>query len=438
MFVDFIRNAIEGIIVGIIFLPIVVVIHELGHLLSGKLSGYQFITLRLFLFQWARDKDGKIKFTKANSLFGVGGQCLMNPTGEEKDFRFKLYNLGGSLANIIAGILFIAPLFFIGNTFTRWLFIGGAVSIYVALATLIPMASGGLPNDGKNVKEASKSEDAKNGYYRMLKANGEMAFGKHLSEFDPDFFNYNEEVDVNNFFVAQAILLHAAYLDEKEDYKGSYQKLLLIEDAKVPSVYKSQILLALLFNELIHQSTDEALERAKERWEQAQDDKEIRSIVLTKHPGFMIPYAAKVAFIDHDPRGARELISEAEQHLPALQNPGIEHIAKLMIEQLKERLPVDEGREHSYPSEEIKIEEIPAENLQEAATEAPVESLQETIGSVAQEDLQEATEEVLAKIFPEITEEAPIEDITETTSEDKPKVNNNSYDLLMEQLRKRR
>lgn len=424
MFVDFIRNAIEGIIVGIIFLPIVVIIHQLGHLLFGKLSGYQFVSLKLFLFQWARNQEGKIKFTKTNLHFGISAQCLMSPTKEEKDFRFILYNLGGSLANIITGIIFILPLFFIGQTFARWLFIGGAVSIFMALANLIPMASGGFPNNGRNVKEAKKSEDAKNGLYRTLKANGEMALGKPLSDYDEDFFKFNDDVDVNNFLVAQTILLHAAYLEEKEDYTGSYEKLLLIEDAKVPSFYKSQILLALLFNELVYQSNDEVLERAKERWEQVKDDKEISSIVLEKHPGFMIPYAAKVAFIDLDPRAARKLIAGAEKLLPSLQNPGTEHLAKLMIEKLNERLPVDERRKASQVEE--PIEEALVENLQETTTDTPVENL------------QEATTESPAEILQETIEETSVEDVLETPSNDESESIDNSLDLLMEQLRKRR
>ena len=430
MLANFTLNAIEGIIVGIISLPFVIVIHELGHLLFGKLSGYQFISLRLVLFQWARDKDGKIKFTRATSLFGVGGQCLMNPTGEEKDFRYKLYNLGGSLANIITGVIFLIPIFLFGHILARWLFIAGAVSVFMALANLIPSASGGFPNDGRNVKEAKKSEDAKNGFFRMLKANGEMALGKHLSDFDEDFFKFNDEVDVNNFLVSHAILLHAAYLEEKEDYKKSYEKLLFIEDAKVPSIYKAQIVLALLFNELIHQSTDDALERAKERWKQVEKDKELRDIFETKHPGFMIPYAAKVAFIDLEPKAARKLLAEGEKLIPRLQNPGTEHLAKLMVEHLNQRLPKETPKKPILADEsKTQIEksdgtlgDASQEKLEEAVVESSQEKSDETVEESPQEKLEDTMEQPPEKPTEEIhkeTPEEPTEEVHEETPEER-------------------
>lgn len=408
MILNFILNAIEGVIVGIISLPFVIVIHELGHLVCGKLSGYQFISLRLILFQWAKDKEGKIKFTRASSLFGVGGQCLMNPVGEEKDFRFKLYNLGGSLANLITGAIFLIPIFFVGHNWAQWLFIAGAVSIFMALVNLIPSASGGFPNDGRNVKEAEKSEDAKNGFYRMLKANGEMALGKHLSDFDEDFFKLSEEVDVDNFLVAHSILLHAAYLEEKEDYEKSYEKLLLVEEAKLPSIYKAQIILALFFNELVYQSTDEAMEKAKERWEVYKKDKEFRSIVEQKHPGFMIPYAAILAFLELKPKKARQWLTRAEKLIPSLQNPGTEHLAKTMTQHLNQRLPEEAVEESPQEKSDETVEPVSEESTEESMKESPEESTEKP----TEEPVEELAEEPVEPI------EEPVEEPSEVTIEE--------------------
>ena len=419
MFTNFIINAGQGVLVGAISLPFIIVIHELGHLLCGKLSGYQFISLRLLLFQWTKNKDGKIKFSKVSSLFGIGGQCLMIPTREEKDFRYLLYNLGGGLANVIVGLALITPIFLSGHPFMRWLFIAGIVSIFIAAINLIPIAFGGFPNDAKNILEARKSEDARLGFYRVLQANGEMALGKYLSDFDEDFFKMNEDADVNNFLVAQFILFHAAYLEEKGNYKESYQQLLLLEKAKLPSVYKAQVLLALLFDELVYQGDAESLERAKERWAFHKNDKRILEIVEEKNPALMIPYAAKIAFIDYDLRAARKLLSEAKKLIPTLQNFGMEHLANQMVERLENRLPEDVLEESI---EETDLEE----NFTESSEEIPVmESLEDAIDSPIEETPMENATGTL--LFEEDSDEP-----AENTS------NNSSFDDIMEQLRKRR
>ena len=360
MFTSFLFNAIEGVIVGLISLPFVIVIHELGHLLFGRISGYQFISLRLLLFQWAKDENGKIHFTRVTSLLNMGGQCLMKPLHKEEDFTYKLYNLGGSLLNLITSVFLIFPLFFFGQTFTRWLFIAGVVSVFVAVANLIPSSSGGLPSDGQNVKEASKSKEAKRGFYVMLKANGEMALGKKLSELDEDLFKTNEDADVNNYFVAFTILLHAAYLEEIGKHQESYSQLLRLESANLPSIYRAQIFLGLLFNELIHQGDEEAKEKAQERWGTTEKDKDTIPIIETiKHPGFMIPYAAKVAILDKDITKANKLANEAKKLIPTLQNPGTEHLAQLNLKHLVETLPeiiLEEGVEEiqKYKPNEAK------------------------------------------------------------------------------------
>ena len=477
MFTNFILNAGQGILVGAISLPFIIVIHELGHLFSGKLSGYQFISLRLLLFQWTKNKDGKIKFSKVSSLFGIGGQCLMIPTGEEKDFRYLLYNLGGGLANIIVGLALVIPIFLSGHPFMRWLFIAGIVSIFIAAINLIPIAFGGFPNDAKNILEAKKSDDAKLGFYRVLQAHGEMALGKYLSDFDEDFFKINEDADVNNFLVAQFVLFHAAYLEEKGNYKESYQKLLLLEKAELPSIYKAQVLLALLFDELVYQGGAENLERAKERWALHKDDKRILEIVEEKNPALMIPYAAKIAFIDSDLKAARKLLSEAKKLIPTLQNFGMEHIANQMVERLESRLAEDvleESTEETNLEEHItessdEVQDLTSESitfggvLDNTRMEAPLKGIFETTEEVLAETPEEVpVESSLEDVADFFAEETPImeslEDAIDSPIEETPTENatgtllfeedsdepaestssNSSFDDIMEQLRKRR
>jgi hypothetical protein len=298
----------------------------------------------------------------------------------------------------------------------------------------------------------------------MLKSNGEMALGKHLSDFDEEFFELSENADMNNFFVAYSNLLYAAYLEEQGDYEKSYEKLLLLDKVKIPSLYRAQVLVALLFNELVYQSTDEAVDRAKERWGFYEKDKDVNSIVQMKHPMFMIPYAAKKAFIDLDTKDAWKMTSEAEKLIPRLQNPGSEHFVQVMIERLRERLPepsIEESDSEALSVEKNQDETITGalptvETLDEPVSEAlPVEEtlnepvsetlpVEETLDELVNEALpvEETPEEFVNVVLP--IEETPEETATKTLLEDTEEVSNdsgvstNNFDDIMEKLRSRR
>ena len=73
-----------------------VITHELGHLIAGLLTGYRFVSFRIFSFMLVRS-EGKWKIRRM-SVPGTGGQCLMAPPRKKNGYYpFALYNLGGIL-----------------------------------------------------------------------------------------------------------------------------------------------------------------------------------------------------------------------------------------------------------------------------------------------------------------------------------------------------
>ena len=90
-----------GLLVLLVVLYLQIVIHEGGHLLFGLLSGYRFLSFRVGSFMWIR-QEGKLRF-KRLSLAGTGGQCLMDPPDlVDGTLPVGLYNLGGSILNLIS------------------------------------------------------------------------------------------------------------------------------------------------------------------------------------------------------------------------------------------------------------------------------------------------------------------------------------------------
>jgi Peptidase family M50. len=310
-----------------------VILHELGHLFFGRLSGYKFVSFRLMKWQWAKDLNGKIKLIKGTGLGGTLGQCLMEPCDDEKDFRFILYNSGGGIVNLITGLIFLALFIFSDNKFIQLSSYGICIAaITLGITNLMPYKKALIPNDGANLKEALKSDEAKHGLYLLLKSNADMSKGKLLSAYDENIFTVSENADISNFFVANNILLHSAQLEEQCAYEQSYNELLRLNPSKLPPYYRCALIMTLMFHELVYFSD---IETARERIDKLAKDKLFHKLITMKHPSFLPFNAAKIGLIDNDPEKARELIAQARKLNPTLQNPGQEHSISLMLDKLE-------------------------------------------------------------------------------------------------------
>ncbi|MCL2107457.1 MAG: GNAT family N-acetyltransferase [Oscillospiraceae bacterium] len=319
-------------------LCLAVVLHELGHLVSGRLTGYRFVSFRLLKWLWTKDARGRLRLTKSPVPGGVLGQCLMTPCEDEADFRFALYHLGGGLLNILTGAPMLVSAFFIRNDFARlFVLCLGLVSLYLGTANLIPRRKL-LPNDGANLKEAKKSAEAARGLYLMLKTNAEKAAGKQIEDYPEDAFAFHENADFSNYCVVNIVFLRAGQLENSGRFGESYAALLRADVSGLPRYFGVLVLLELMFHELVHFGDEASVSLARERIDGKSKDKMLQKLLRMKHPGFMPYQAAKAAFLDGDEARARALSSRARELAPSLQNPGHEHSMTLMLDRLEKRL----------------------------------------------------------------------------------------------------
>ena len=80
------------------------ILHEGGHLVCGLLTGYRFVSFRIGSWMVQRE-NGRLRFHRY-TLAGTAGQCLLAPPElTEGKIPYKLYNLGGVLANLLAAAL---------------------------------------------------------------------------------------------------------------------------------------------------------------------------------------------------------------------------------------------------------------------------------------------------------------------------------------------
>lgn len=139
-------------------------LHECGHFVGGKLTGYRLLYLQVGCVKLSRNKEGKLSF-KIES--GRGGQCIMIPSWNE-NVSYRAYNLGGILLNFMACISAIMLLssdsFFVILFFLEFTF-AGALKI---ITNIVPCCSNGVPNDGYIVKLLRRSKAIQNDYCRYL------------------------------------------------------------------------------------------------------------------------------------------------------------------------------------------------------------------------------------------------------------------------------
>jgi len=112
------------------------ILHELGHLICGLRSGYEFVSFRISGTLFLRE-NGKL-VRRHFKVPGIPGQCLMNPPEPvDGQFPHRLYHLGGCLANLLCGALGLAGYF----VFARSLPFLAYCSTIFALLFLYPRPS---------------------------------------------------------------------------------------------------------------------------------------------------------------------------------------------------------------------------------------------------------------------------------------------------------
>lgn len=191
------------------------IIHEAGHLVFGLLTGYGFLSFRVFSFTLVK-KDGKI-LRKKLKVKGIPGQCLLAPPEWKEDGKYPYvwYNLGGGALNLITSLL-AALLFLTHNPLAGWaagvfIFTG----VLLGLTNIIPMTVG-IPNDGKNCLLCKQSRENQRAFYLQLKMNAMMSDGVSVKEMPEDFFEIDGEKPLNALTCFVGLMKYYRYMQMGE------------------------------------------------------------------------------------------------------------------------------------------------------------------------------------------------------------------------------
>ena len=215
-------HPISVLIAAVASMIFMVVTHELGHLIFGYLTGYRFVSYRIFSLTLLKE-NGKFRFC-FSSVPGTSGQCLMAPP-EKKDgkYPFVLYNLGGIL---VCGILSLIPIIFsffllpIHEAIGMCLFIFGFVSFVANLLNAIPTNGKSMVNDATNIRMALKSPAARDALWNQLQYCALRAQNLRTADMPKEIFFLPDEKELSNILLVWQTIADI----EREEDLGNYEK----------------------------------------------------------------------------------------------------------------------------------------------------------------------------------------------------------------------
>ncbi|MBO4820161.1 MAG: M50 family metallopeptidase [Prevotella sp.] len=166
------------------------ILHEAGHLVMGLLTGYRFLSFRVFKLTLAKTEAG-LQW-KRYHIAGTGGQCLMElPEDQDVDKApWFWYNAGGVMMNVLLVLVSIfvlrtTELGIVGFSFFVML---AFVGIVMTLMNGIPMFSGGVGNDAHHILSLWRHPELRLYFVRTLQTAGQLTRGKRLKELPEEWF----------------------------------------------------------------------------------------------------------------------------------------------------------------------------------------------------------------------------------------------------------
>ena len=262
-----IKAFLIGIIAFIVSLILLVTIHETGHLVCGLLSGYKFVSFRLFNLTFIR-LNGKIHIKKY-AIAGTGGQCLLLPPELPLDrIPTGWYNFGGVFFNILAMII-VAPLMLIKG----YPLLSESVAIFLFTDLMliimngIPLKISGAGNDGYNMIALRKNPLAKRGLVVALRSNALIQEGIRPKDMPdnlfiiPEHINYRDQLEVSIPIMAASRLIdEMRFYDALAEFEGLYN-----HRNEIIPLYVNETSCELVFLRLIGDDKDGALELLDEK-----------------------------------------------------------------------------------------------------------------------------------------------------------------------------
>lgn len=300
---DAIVSASVGVLCFIVSIPILILLHEAGHLVCGLLTGYRFVSFRIFNITFIKHNN-RIRI-KRFSVAGTGGQCLLTPPDmSETKMPTMLYNAGGIIANLLALFAVLPALWLPSHPFVKeFAVIFIITDIFIILTNAIPMKINGIGNDGHNILALHNNTKGKRALALQLRLNALLQEGVRPKDMPKELFGEDNDTDYSNpMEVAIPIANASRLVDEMKWHEAlSAFEELYSHKSEIIKLYADEIACELVFLSLITGNTEKAIQLYSD--ELKKYISAYRKVMSSKERIL----CAIALFMDHDEPKARDI-----------------------------------------------------------------------------------------------------------------------------------
>lgn len=187
-------------------------VHELGHLITGLVQGFQFQLFVVGPLGIKREADGiKVYFNKNLGLYG--GVAATSPVKDDPDNPLKFARLivAGPLSSLLFAIFFTGLSLLLGSPFDIIFYAGGLMSLGIFFATTIPSKTGMFFSDRKRYQRLTTPGKDQEVEVAMLRVMGQYALDnsyKNVSQKDIEIMVMDDMPFVRFFGLFNLICYH--------------------------------------------------------------------------------------------------------------------------------------------------------------------------------------------------------------------------------------
>lgn len=309
------------------------ILHEVGHMIFGLLTGYKFLSFRVLMLTVCKDPKG-FHFKKYN-VGGTLGQCLMIPPATEP-LPYFWYNAGGLIMNllviILSGLLigkydlpmvpFALCIMLLATA--AWMFVMNGV----------PMTLG-IPNDGKNILVLWRHPENRKDFYNMLAVTSEMYNGKRLIEMPYKWFESEPLTDKSDAMNMSARSFTYSLLVDRLEFDAAREiteEFMNLGD-NLPMLFRNEVASDRIFLEL---ATLNRIEVISELF-----DKKLQQYIEVNSKYSPLKSAVLFAYElvhNQNPEAAQSHYDKVVANLDKYINPGEARTAVAIMDELKIRI----------------------------------------------------------------------------------------------------
>lgn len=250
-----------GVAAFAVSLLILIPVHEAGHLVCGLLSGYKFVSFRIFNMTFIRI-DGKLH-VKRFSIAGTGGQCLLTPPDVPlEQVPTMWYNAGGVLANLLLLPAALPLLWLDLNAFMfEAVFVFCLADLFLIVLNGVPMKLGGIGNDAYNMLHLRNNPLGKRALVASLRSNAFIQNGVRPKDMPDELFDRTTDIDYRNPLEVSLPLMHASRLVDMMEWERAYAELeeLYSHKADIIPLYVNEIACELAFCAMVTGRCEQAV-----------------------------------------------------------------------------------------------------------------------------------------------------------------------------------